>query len=301
MKKLLAGLLLLTLLLTGCAAPAEQNPEVLTPAEQEPENLVVHFIDVDQADCMLLIAGDSTVLIDGGNTGTATDVVDYLRFYGVEELDLLVNTHPHGDHLGGIPMVLENFPVKQVWCSHNSFGTYLFSNFKKEVEKQQLSIYCPAPGFTYEADGLNITVLGPLKENSDYEDLNDTSLVLMVQYGQRKFLFTGDMEAYAESQLVNAQVDLKADVLKVGHHGSYSSTSQSFLSKVDPDYGVICCGWKNEYGHPHSTPMNRLRNARVELYRTDTMGNVVMVTDGETIGILLESTNLNINGYQAAA
>lgn len=303
MKKFFAALLLLSLLLTGCAAPAEELPAEQTPIVQEPEsdNLVVHFIDVDQADCMLLIAGETTVLIDGGNTGTSTDVVSYLYRFGVDELDLLVNTHPHGDHLGGIPMVMEHFPVKQVWCSHASFSTSLFSQFKTEVTEQNLSIFCPNPGFTYEADGLSITVLGPLKENSHYEDLNDTSLVLMVQYGDRKFLFAGDMEKYAEEQLIRANTDLKADVLKVGHHGSYSSTSQNFLNRVDPDFGVICCGWQNEYGHPHGAPMNRLKNAKVELFRTDTMGNVVMVTDGETLGIFLEPINLNINGYDVAA
>ena len=293
MKRLLAASLLVCLLLTGCAAPEEQAAQI------DLDELVIHFIDVDHADCILLMVGDTTVMIDGGNTPTNQDVLKYLKDFGVDQIDLMVNTHPHGDHLGGIPTVMEHFPVKAVWCSHPSFSTTLFSSFQNQVKAQNLSIYCPNPGTVYESDGITVTVLGPLHENNTYADLNNTSLVLMVQYGQKKFLFTGDMETYAEEQLVAAKTDLKADVLKVGHHGSYSSTSQAFLNKVDPDYAVITCGYQNEYGHPHGAPMNRLKNARVELFRTDTMGNVVMVTNGETIGIFLEPADLNISGYAA--
>lgn len=300
MKRLFAALMLI-LLLSGCSAPADNKPAEVPAVQEDAGQLVVHYIDVDQADCMLLIAGETTVLIDGGNTDTATNVVAYLHFYGIDELDLVVGTHPHGDHLGGIPAVLDAFPVKEVWCSHSSFTTDLFARFEEELEEQNLQIQCPDPGTVYEADGLSLTVLGPLEENDAYEDLNDTSLVVMAQFGQKRFLFTGDMEAHAEQQLVDARVDLKADVLKVGHHGSYSSTSQAFLNKVDPDYCVISCGWQNEYGHPHKAPMNRLKYANVKLFRTDTMGNVVMVTDGENLGILLEPVSLSIDGYNLAA
>lgn len=295
MKRFFASFLLFTLLFTCCACA----PQQAQPADAE--NLIIHYIDVGQADSMLLIVDDTTILIDGGNTPTAGDVVKYLKRYGIEELDLVVNTHPHGDHLGGIPAVLSNFPVKEVWCSHAGFTTYLFSQFKDGVENQGLSIVCPAPGTLWEADGLKISVIGPLKGVSTYEDLNDTSLVLMVEYGQRKFLFTGDMEAYAEKQLVDAGVKLEADVLKVGHHGSYSSTSQVFLDKVDPEYGIITCGRNNEYGHPHDAPINRLFRADVELYRTDLMGSIILVTDGDTMAFFLETADLYMNGYKKAA
>lgn len=293
MKKFGAFSLLLVLLLTGCTVPAD------TP--EETNYLTIHYIDVDQADCILLIAGETTVLIDGGNTGTALNVVSYLRRYGIDELDLVVNTHPHGDHLGGIPAVLSSIPTKQVWCSHTAYDTYLFSSFERAVDKQDLTIRDPAPGTAYAADGLSITVLGPLFDNDTYTDLNDTSLVLMVEYGQRKFLFTGDMEAYAEKQLVEADIDLDADVLKVGHHGSYSSTSQIFLDEVTPEYGIISCGRDNEYGHPHDSPMNRLEQAEVELFRTDTMGNIVLVTDGDTMAFFLEICDTQLTGYDKAA
>lgn len=294
MKRALAVILLLTSLLSvGYGAQA-------APAN-EAEHLIIHYMDVGQADGMLLIAGDTTVLIDAGNTDTARDVVSYLDRFGIEELDLVVNTHPHGDHLGGIPAVLGSISAKEVWCSHTEYDTYLFSSFLQAMDKQNLTIRDPAPGTTYTSDGLHIEVLGPQFENETYNDLNDTSLVLMVEFGEKKFLFTGDMEAYAENQLVQAGIDLKADVLKVGHHGSYSSTSQSFLRKVSPEFGVISCGRDNEYGHPHKEPLRQLQNADVELYRTDLMGDIILVTDGQTLAFFLTTRNTEVTGYDKAA
>ena len=292
MKRISAFLLLICLLLTGCAAPAEQP---------NGEELVIHFVDVDQADCMLLRVGETTVMIDGGNTPTSWDVLSYLQRFGIDQIDLMVNTHPHGDHLGGLPTVLNSIPTDEIWCSTTNYDTYLWDSFDAAADKQNLNISHPAPGTVYASDGLTITVLGPLYDENTYTDLNDTSLVLMVQYGQRKFLFTGDMESYAEQQLVDSGVDLKADVLKVGHHGSYSSTSQAFLNKVDPEYGVISCGRDNEYGHPHDAPVNRLFRAEVELYRTDLMGSVVLVTDGNDLAFFLETSDIYMNGYKKAA
>lgn len=291
MKRLFAAVLLLSLLLAGCAGESKETADPL----------VIHFVDVGQADCTLLTVGETTVLIDGGNTDTAWDVVNYLRRYGIEELDLVVNTHPHGDHLGGIPAVMNAIPTKEVWCSTTSFDTYLFDQFEAAADKQDLEIRKPVLGTTYVSDGLIITVLGPREAEATYHDLNDTSLVLMVQYGEKKFLFTGDMEAYAENQLVRDGVGLDADVLKVGHHGSYSSTSQAFLNKVTPEYGIVFCGRENEYGHPHDAPMNRLNRADVELFRTDLMGNIVLVTTGSDLAFLLETSETDLTGYEKAA
>ena len=293
MKRLFAALLLLSVLLAGCAG---NQPETTSQTTAEP--LVIHFVDVGHADCTLLSVGETTILIDGGNTGTSSAVLQYLRRFGIEELDLVVNTHPHGDHLGGIPTVINAIPTKEVWCSTTTFDAYLYDQFESAVAKQNLTIQKPAPGTIYAADGLTITVLGPLEAESAYEDLNDTSLVLMIQYGEKKFLFTGDMEAYAESQLIGSLYNLDADVLKVGHHGSYSSTSQAFLDKVTPEYGVVFCQWGNEYGHPHDGPMNRLKKAEVELFRTDIMGDIVLVTDGTELAFLLETSDTTLTGYE---
>ena len=297
MKRALAAVLLISLLLCGCTAA--QAPE----AGERPgaEHLIIHYIDVDQADGMLLIAGETTVLIDAGNLATSGKMAKYLQRFGVQELDLVVNTHPHMDHMGGINTVMNHFPTKEVWCSHTTYDSAAFQYLVSAAGQQDLTLRHPKPGTVYAADGMTIKVLGPLQDVDKYSDLNDTSLVLMVQFGEKKFLFTGDMEKYAENQLVSAGTDLKADVLKVGHHGSYSSTSLDFLNKVDPDFGVISCGRNNEYGHPHDSPMNRLKNAQVELYRTDLMGDSILVTDGETIAFFLSTCDTGVNGYDKAA
>lgn len=292
MKRLFASFLLICLLLTACAVPEEVTPS---------DCLVIHYIDVDQADCMLLLAGDTAIMIDGGNTGTSQEVLAYLRRFGVEQIDLMVNTHPHGDHLGGIPTVLNNIPTDEIWCADSTYDTYLYKNFTQLVQQKGFNISHPEPGTKFEENNVSVTVLGTLNPADKYSDLNDTSLVLMVEYGQRKFLFTGDMEAYAEKQLVDAKIDLKADILKVGHHGSYSSTSQIFLDKVKPQYGIISCGRNNEYGHPHDAPIIRLDKADVKLFRTDLMGSIVVVTNGQDLAFFLETRNTELNGYESAA
>ncbi len=289
LKRLSALILVLLFVLSGCGTFGFQK---------DPGLLTVHFIDVGQADSMLLIAGETTVLIDGGNTDTGPELLTYLRRFGVTELDLVVNTHPHGDHLGGLPTVLGGIPAKTVWTSTKTYDSYTFDRFMNAAEKHDSKIQVPAPGTTYKSSGLTITVLGPVGKY--YVDLNNTSLVLMVEFGNRKFLFTGDMETLAENQLVEKGVDLKADVLKVGHHGSYSSTGKVFLNRVAPEFGVISCGWENEYGHPHDAPLHRLEDKDVTLYRTDLMGDVIAVTNGKTLAFFLETADI-FTGYEKAA
>ena len=256
MKKIIALLLLLTLL-TGCttaAPPATQPIEtteateatVLTEATEatetteatepaaevdlapgDPDTLTVHFIDVAHADGMLIECNGHFALVDAGMADTSDRVVNYLASRGVEKLDLVVGTHPHADHIGGMPDVLANYPVDNVWFSAIPYTNYTVTNFLNSVRWRGKQVVRPANGTTFDLGGATITVLGPIRDN--HEDVNDISLVLMVQYGDVRFLLTGDMESIAEKELVESGADLKADVLKVGHHGSYSSTSYIFL------------------------------------------------------------------------
>lgn len=298
MKKILA-LLLLLLLLTGCttAAPVESTVPVETtvptettePAETSPfapgtETLSVHFIDVGQADCMLLDCNGTYAIIDAGYDTNGKQVVDYLMDRGIMEIELMVATHPHGDHIGGLPEVLRYIPTNNIWSGPITYTNDYVREFRKCAATQALTIQHPAPGDTFQLDDALITVLGPVKQ--EYEDVNDLSLVLMVEFGDTKFLFTGDMEQLAENDMLDywgEDMDFSADVLKVGHHGSYSSTGYRFLREVLPTYAVICVGGNNEYGHPHSDPMSRLMDAEAQIYRTDKMYNIVCVTDGEDI------------------
>ena len=297
MKKLLT-LILVLLLLTGCTVNApvsEPVPEttvaVTTVPTEEPLEtickdgvLIVHFIDVGQADCALLECGGMSMLIDGGNTEDGWDVVEYIQDQGIEKLDLVVGTHPHEDHIGGLPAVLDAFPVDTLWSGHIPYSNGSTYALTSVASDKGLEIRYPQLGDTYTLGDAQVTVLGPVRLN--YEDVNDLSLVLMVEYGGTRFLFTGDMEMIAEDEMLDhwgEDFDFSADVLKVGHHGSYSSTGYRLLRAVMPTYGVISVGGNNEYGHPHDDPMSRLRDAEVTIYRTDKMYNIMAVSDGTDI------------------
>lgn len=286
MKKLLTILLLLCLLAGCTTAPAATEPSQATePTElvltSGPNRLTVHFIDVGQADCALIECNNAFAIIDGGNAADGEAVVEYLESRGVQRLNLVVGTHPHEDHIGGLPDVLAAYPADNIWFSAIPYTNYTVTNFLNAAKKQNREVQQPQVGQSFHLGGATITVLGPVR--TDYEDVNDLSLVLMVQYGDIRFLFTGDMEREAELDLIENGTDLKADVLKVGHHGSYSSTSYLFLRQVMPTYGVISVGAANEYGHPHADPMSRLRDADVTIFRTDNMYTVTAVTDGKNI------------------
>lgn len=281
MKKLLA-LLLVLLLLTGCT-PVEPAVPTTQPtiSENAEPGLTVHFLDVQHADAIVLACGGEYALVDGGYPESGDKIVTYLQELGARELKLMVGTHPHGDHIGGLPQVLNTYPTETVWTSQLPYTNDYVSNFTTAVTRNGAEFVQPRPGESFQLGDATIDVIGPL--NLVYEDANDLSLVLRVTYGDTRFLLTGDMEEVAERELVEAEVDLKADVLKVGHHGSSSSTSYRFLRAVAPTYGVISLAAYNDYGHPHDAPMSRLMDADVTIYRTDKMYDIVAFSDGQTV------------------
>lgn len=267
--------LLLLLLLINHLLPA-QEPQV--PADST--GLTIHFLDVGQADCALLACDGNYMLIDGGNVEDGSLLVSYLQKQGVQELAAVVCSHAHEDHVGGLPSALAVFPTKAVYAPTRTYSSQCFDDFVYYADQQDITITIPSPGDTFSLGSARVTVLGPVKS---YADTNNTSLVLRIDYGSTSFLFTGDMEADAERDLLDAGKNLKVDVLKVGHHGSNTSSCYPFLYTVDPDYAVISVGTGNSYGHPHEEPMSRLEDADVTIYRTDTMGAIVCRSDGKTV------------------
>lgn len=283
MKRLLC-LLLLICLLAGCAASQPAPDTDATAGEQ----LTVHFIDVGQADCILLECAGRYMLIDGGNVEDSSLVVSYLEKQGVKDLSLVVCSHAHEDHVGGLPGVLAVYPTAAVWAPTRTYSSKCFDDFVYYTDQQGLDITIPMPGDNFDLAKAQVTVLGPV---TSYAETNNTSLILMVQFGENRFLFTGDMEKEAENDMLEHGAKVKADVLKVGHHGSDTSTGYRFLYEVDPDYAVISVGEGNSYGHPHDEPMSRLRDADVTIYRTDEMGTVVATSDGKNITFSWEDGN----------
>lgn len=272
MKKRVSSLfLILTLLfsLTACARP-EKN---VGSGE-----LILTFLDVGQADCTFITCGGESMLIDAGNVDDGELVVSYLTGQGVEYIDYVVCTHAHEDHGGGMAAVMANFSAGEVLSPVKERDTRFFNNFVKYTEAQGLEITVPFPGDSFALGGGIVTVLGP---TAQYDETNNTSIVLRLDYGSTSFLFTGDMERDAEQDLIGSGAELRADVLKVGHHGSSTSTSYVFLREVMPEYAVISCGKDNSYGHPHEETLSRLRDEGAELYRTDMQGTITCVSDGE--------------------
>ena len=243
------------------------------------ETLYVCYINVGQGDSILLKVGDCDILIDAGVANKGATVSSYLKSRGVDDIELMINTHPDADHCGGLTTVLNDFTVEKVWASPKTATSNAYTNFKNAVASEGLTMQHPSVGTVYTYEYLTLTVLyiGTSSTGS-----NDSSIVVMAEYGNFKFLFTGDISSTVESSLVSSGKDLSCDVLKVPHHGSAGSSSASFLNATGAEYGVICVG-SNSYGHPTDAALTRLSSAGIATYRTDTSGNIVFSTNGATL------------------
>ncbi len=295
MKTKIFALLLAVLLVLGCfvgcssengeqsggeqTTVAGDNKETIIP---EDSDFAVHFIDVGQADAALVVCDGKTMLIDGGNAEDSDLMYTYLVKQGITYLDYVVSTHAHEDHVGGIAGALTAVKdgVGTVYSPVTEADTDVFKTFVKKVQSMGKELTVPKAGDTFSLGEATVQILGPRKS---YDDANDTSIVLRVVYGETSFLFTGDMESAAEADLLAAGVSLKSTVLKVGHHGSDSSTSYRFLREVAPIYAIISVGAGNTYGHPSETVLSRLRDADAKVYRTDLQGDIVCTSNGEKL------------------
>ena len=258
------------------------------------ENLTVHFIDVGQGDSELLQFNGKNVLIDAGEQDMGPRVESYLRSHGVSSLDLLVATHPHEDHIGGLITILNDIPIKQVLDSGQTHTTQTFENYLNLIDQKNILFNIAERGQTIDLDpAIKIEVLSP--SATLFDNLNENSIVLKVTYNKVSFLLAGDAGFEAEDSMA-AGYDLKSTVLKVGHHGSSSSTGTSFLSEVRPEVAVIEVGAGNDYGHPTSKTLSALQNTGSKIYRTDLDGNIVITTDGQTYTVTTEKQSWTTSG-----
>ena len=244
-------------------------------------SLTIQYIDVGQADAALVECNGEYLLIDGGNRGDSDVLYAILKRKGITHLNYVVGTHGHEDHIGGIAGALEACSsVGVVYSPVTEFDSKTFENFKKAAEEKAGKLTVPNAGDEFMIGNAKVKILGPVTE---YEDPNNTSIVLKITFGKTSFLFTGDMEYDAEIDLIESGADVSADVLKVGHHGGSTSSCYRFLRAVAPKYGVISVGEGNSYGHPHDEPLSRLYDADVEVFRTDEVGDVICTSDGKNI------------------
>lgn len=250
--------------------------------------LTVHYIDVGQGDSILVqLPSGQTILIDGGTASAGYTVVSYLNSLGIPRIDHLIATHPHEDHIGGLITVLKEIPVDKVYMPRATHTTRTFENLLLLIQEKGLRITAAKAGVALDiGQGASATFVSPAGES--YDNLNNLSAVLRISYGDTSFLFTGDAEALSEREMMASNLSIRADVLKVGHHGSNTSTSEAFLGAVMPTLAVISVGGGNTYGHPHLEVLARLAKHGVQVYRTDINGTVVVVSDGKVLRVRIE-------------
>ena len=267
-------------LLASIQGQTEGTTNISTPSFE------VHFIDVGQADAALVLCDGTAMLIDGGNAEDSSLIYSYLRDHAVDHLNYIVNTHPHEDHVGGLAGALNYATVDVAYAPVTAYDSRAFNSFVKYLDAQDVQITVPPAGDTFALGRAGVEVLGPVR--TDVSDVNNLSIVLRITYGDTAFLFTGDAEREEEQDILAAGYSLKSDVLKVGHHGSNSSTSYPFLYEIMPRYAVISVGAGNSYGHPTESTLSRLRDADVTLYRTDLQGDVICVSDGTNVSFTVK-------------
>ncbi len=238
--------------------------------------LSVHFLDVGQGDCQIItFPNGQNMVIDAGNNKDEDFICDYIKQLDIQKIDYLIGTHPHADHVGSLDEIINTFPVENVYLPECTSDSLTYKDVLAAIDNADLSVtYTRADTVIYSDERISVTAVAPTE---NYDDLNNQSIVIRLTYGKSSFLFTGDAEEESENNITS---DISADVLKVAHHGSRTSTSQSFLERVDPMYAVISCGSDNKYGHPHTETLERLENNDVTVYRTDTMGTLICRTQG---------------------
>lgn len=267
----------------------------LTPSRAPVQgDLLVHFVDVGQADCQLIQTPQQNILIDAGDIGDGPQVISYLRAQGVERVDLLIATHPHADHIGGMSDVIQEFEIDKILFSEVPESILPTSKTYQEllnsIEQKKLRITKAKPGTQYDlGGGASMAILGPIE---DYDNLNDTSVVCRLDYGENSFLFMGDAEIRSEEDLLNtySKETFKADVLKLGHHGSDTSSGEKWLDAIRPDYAIAEVGYDNKYGHPNPQIIQRLKERGIKLYRTDQNGTIVAASDGKNLTFVSEKS-----------
>lgn len=284
MKKIIV-LLLCIFLLAGCTEAVKTEKIPVTAGHE----MQVHFIDVGQGDSILIESpSGKTMLIDGGVKGAGQQIVSYLKELGIDKLDIVVATHPDADHIGGLIPVLDNMTIEQFYDSGKVHTSQTFEEMLTRIDEKNIPYHVPKIGDDIEFDkDVNVKVLNA---NDQATDNNDASIVLKMTYGNVSFLLTGDAGVALEKEML--QYDVKATVLKAGHHGSNTSSSEEFIQAVKPEVTILSYGEDNKYGHPHAEIVDRLQAIGSKIYATADLGTITVSTDG---------VNYTVNGKETSS
>ncbi len=301
-RKFLALAMALGLAFTGCGKGTEKNSlngqrgplseeagqeTAEAGSDEAADGLRVHFIDVGQGDSILIQSGEDAMLVDGGTNESGGIVVNYLKSQGIKRLNYLVGTHPHEDHIGGLDDVIRSFEIGTVIMPDTAHTTRTYEDVLDALLEKELSVTLPVPGESFGLGDASFTILAPderiMAEADRTDDLNNMSVGLRLVYGSTAFVMCGDAETLSEEAMVESGIPLQADVLKLGHHGSSTSSSEAFLEAVSPSSAIISCGRDNSYGHPHQETLEKLDRLGIRTYRTDEQGTLVAESDGSRI------------------
>ena len=263
--------------------------ETVNTAGNFDDNFVVNYLNVGQADSILIEINNKYALIDAGNNADGEKLVKYFKDLGISQFDYVIATHGHEDHIGGMDDIINNFDIGKFYMPNYITTTKTFEDVLDALKTKNIGINVPKVGETFSLDKADFEILA---SNSDAKNINDTSIVLKATYGLNKFLFMGDLSSSEESKLLDRNI--AADVLKVGHHGSKYSTSTDFLDKVSPQYAVISVGKNNNYNHPHPSTITKFKNRNIKVYRTDLDGTIRATSNGTIIKI--DTLNTDTNG-----
>lgn len=246
------------------------------------DKMYVSFIDVGQGNCTLLRCDGKAILVDSGEVGAAQTVINYIKNLGIDELNCVLVTHPHTDHMGAMTKILYEFKIddlimpeipEEIIPTNKTYEKFLTA-----VSDNAGNVIAAKPGETYSYGEMKLEIFAPLR---DYDNLNDMSAVSRISYGDTSVMFTGDATTTVEKDLLKKNINYSATVLNVGHHGSKTSSSEAWLRAVNPKYAVICCGVNNDYGHPHSLITKRLEEFGIEYFETDLLGTIVFESDSK--------------------
>mgnify|MGYP001235059326 CR=1 FL=1 len=275
--KLLLLFISIIMMLTGCG-----DAQVSNSNAQNQNIMRVHYIDVGQGDSILIQVNNKNLLIDAGPNDSTDNLISYLKKQNISKLDYVVATHPHEDHIGGMAAVIKKFQIGEFYAPKIISSTKTFESMTNALKSKNLKINSAREGVTIDlGKNTKCVMLAPNSEN--YDNINNYSAVIKITYGNSRFLFDGDAEKLSENEIINKNLDLSSDILKVGHHGSTSSSSPAFLDKVSPKVAIISCGKGNNYGHPHKATLTALNKRKIQIYRTDIDGTIVFESDGNKI------------------
>lgn len=282
-KKLLSILLAVifstVLISCGKTNQADNSNGKNTTSAESVSGVKIHYIDVGQGDSELIQIDDKNILIDAGTSDKKA--LDYLKSIGIKKLDYVIATHPHEDHIGSMDDVIKEYDIGMFYAPKVTQTTKTYENMIKALRDKNLKITVPKVGDALTIGDATLTFLAPNSEK--YDDMNNYSIVSKLKYGNKSFIFMGDAEDISENEMLKKQLDVQADVLKVGHHGSHSSTTQAYLDKVNPKYAIISCEKNNDYGHPHKETLTKLNEKNINVFRTDLEGTIIATSNGKDI------------------